>query len=254
MASPAYQFHHPWHWLTYGENATAVAVFVSFCVGIVTIGVLMRTFVAVKKQAEAADRQARAAEEQANAARKQAEVAEQQRLLAQRATMAAEEQVKASAAATKVSEAHLAAAEESARTAQLQNALIRNQILAQMRPVLVIKKEITEKDFGPRFAERYVVQNHGQGVALDISAAYRRPPSEPIQITLTILGPGQSAEINASHSDLPKRGLQFRYRSQDGRHFSTYAEPWVNSTKGIQQITIEIDEKGGWLADAPIPE
>ncbi|QHN03427.1 hypothetical protein FTO74_08660 [Granulicella sp. WH15] len=250
MAPTLYQFEHPWHWLTSGQNATAIAVLISFIVSLVTIIVLIRTFVAVNRQAVAADRQAIAAEEQAKVARKQTEVAEEQRLLAERATAAAEEQVKASSAATAVSEAQRVAAEQNAKAAQFQGELIRHQLLAQLRPILVVRLELAT----PNHGDRYVLQNHGQGVASEISAIFRRvTPLEAIQVSQTILGPQQDADISASLTTLPERGFQIRYKSQDGRNFVTYAEPWDKNPKGFQQVTMETNDNGGWKADPAIP-
>jgi hypothetical protein len=216
-----YQLRHPWHWLTYGQNATAIAAMASGVIGAVTVAVLARTLIAVNKQATAADRQAKAAEEQAKVARKQTEVAEQQRI----------------------------ASEESVKAARLQSALTRHQLLSQLRPFLALKKELSTVGHG----ERWVIQNHGQGVALDISATLRKPPLDTIQVSQAILGPDQVAEISGNLLVLPQRGIQIQYRSQDNRYFTTYAEPWVNNPAGLQQIPMERTEKGGWLADPTVP-
>lgn len=100
-----YQLRHPWHWLTYGQNATAFGIVGATLVNLVTLIVLVRTLRAVNKQARAADRQAQAAEKQAEAARKQTEVSEQQRIAAERAATAAEKQVEAAISASAVSDA-----------------------------------------------------------------------------------------------------------------------------------------------------
>jgi len=69
-----YQVLHPWHWLTYGQNAA----FLAMVVNLFAVIVLVRTLSAVNRQAKAAGRQAEAAEAQAVAARKQTEVMDAQ--------------------------------------------------------------------------------------------------------------------------------------------------------------------------------
>jgi hypothetical protein len=73
-----YQLRHPWHWLTYGQNATAFGIILATAVNLLAVYVLFRTLVTVNRQAQAADRQAEAAEAQAAAARKQTEVMDAQ--------------------------------------------------------------------------------------------------------------------------------------------------------------------------------
>jgi hypothetical protein len=73
-----YQLRHPWHWLTYGQNATAFGIFLATAVNLLVVIVLIRTLSAVNRKAKVADRQAKAAEAQAIAARKQTEVMDTQ--------------------------------------------------------------------------------------------------------------------------------------------------------------------------------
>ncbi len=201
------QLAHPWHWLTYGQNATASAIFVAFIVNVITVIVLVRTLRAVNKQARAANRQTEAAEQQARSAM----------------------------SATRVSEAQLRAFQESAKAEQLHGQLVRQAMLAKMRPFLVIVKFLAKVK-----SEAIVVENHGEGVALAVEAEYMETHAEDIQITRNIIGPDRSAELNVDWSIVTAKGIQVKYQSQDGRSFVTVlsAEQAKNGT--LCQYTHEI--------------
>ena len=181
-----YQVCHPWHWLTYGQNAVAFGIFIAAFINLFVAFVLWRTLNAVNKQARAADRQAEAAEAQAVAARKQTEVSEQQRLAAERAASAAEEQVSAAKAASAVSDAQRIATEQAAAAERIQSELIRHQILAKMRPVLTVDKRLNPQNVS---SWQFWLENHGTGVALSIKALYRDDGHTPIGLSANILGP-----------------------------------------------------------------
>lgn len=228
--SPAmYQAHHPWHWITYGQNATAVGVFAAAILNLATIYVLVRTLRAVNAQARAADRQAKAAEDQSEVARKQIEVAEQQRVASERAATAAEGQVAAARAASASSEAQRIATEQSAAAEKEHSELIRQQLLASMRPVLVIAFRPIQNG-----SNRYHVENHGSGVALDIKGRYLGMGFAPFVVGLSILGPAQNALLMMDVNTFETEGCEIRYRSQDGRHFITKAKR-PNSMSLVQE-------------------
>jgi hypothetical protein len=244
-----YQLRHPWHWLSYGQNATASGIILAAAINLFTIYVLWRTLRAVNRQATAADRQARAAEEQANAARKQTEVSEQQRVAAERAATAAEEQVKAAMAASATSEAQRIATEDSANAERLHSELIRHQMLAHLRPILVFRRRIV----GPQGHMEFAIENHGEGVALSVKARYANS-LEFIQTTVNIIGPNQSAVLNnLKWSDMTTKGLQLNYSSQDGRSFVTTVAANAQEAGGLTQESFETNANGGSLAPIAIP-
>jgi hypothetical protein len=242
-----YQLLHPWHWLTYGQNATAIGIVLAAILSILSIYVLARTLHAVNRQAVAADRQAEAAEAQAIAARKLTEVAEQQRLASERAANAAEEQVAAARSSTAVSDAQRIATEQSALAEREHSDLIRIQILASMRPFVVVGREPNPAMAG---SWQYFALNHGEGVALDVAFSYRNGTKNLISISQNILGPGQRAILGFQLQHAQQVGLQARYSSQDGRLFVTTIEL---RNQDFIQTAFEVDKNGGWLAQPAIP-
>jgi ribosome-binding ATPase YchF (GTP1/OBG family) len=108
-----YQIWHPWHWFTYGQNASRFGTVFTTLLNLATIYVLYKTLLAVNKQSDAADRQAKAAEEQVAAAKSSAAVSDAQRI----------------------------ATEQSALAEREHSALIRHQILSGLRPIIVVGKE-----------------------------------------------------------------------------------------------------------------
>lgn len=240
-----YQVRHPWHWLTYGQNATAFGVILATAVNLLAVYVLFRTLVTVNRQAEAADRQAQAAEAQADAARKQTEVSEQQRIAAERAATAAEEQVAAAKSATAVSEAQRVATEQGAAAEREHSELIRQQLLASLRPILVFVK--SSDDFGGNL--QCFIENHGEGTALAIKANYRGRGFQEIFVSHDIVGPNQRTVIGVDWQTFEAQGMQVRYESQDGRFFATTA-----FAKGLElrQTAFEVDAKGGSLSQPRI--
>jgi hypothetical protein len=228
---------HFWRWITSGQNATALGVVLATLVNLFAVIVLIRTLFAVNRQARASDRQAQAAEEQAKAARKQTEVSEQQRIAAERAADAAEEQVRGAKSATAVSEAQRIAAEQAAAAQREHSELIRQQLRANLRPILIVaKRSDTHGNL------EYIVANHGQGIALSVNANYRNPSHQSVAVTHDILGPNHEAPITLVWKSFEEAGLQIRYTSQDGRFFATTA-----SANGLdfKQKTFEVDANGG---------
>lgn len=228
---------HFWHWLTYGQNATALGVLLATTVNLFAVIVLIRTLLAVNRQAGASDRQAQAAEEQAKAARKQTEVSEQQRIAAERAAVAAEEQVRGAISATAVSEAQRIAAEQAAKAQREHSELIRQQLLANLRPILIVSKRSDKHG-----NLEYLVENHGQGIALFIRANYCSRSHQSMAVAHDILGPNHEAPIKLDWKSFEEAGLQIRYTSQDGRFFTTTA-----SANGLDfsQRTFQVDANGG---------
>jgi hypothetical protein len=241
-----YQLLHPWHWLTYGQNAMALGVLLATLVNLLAVLVLIQTLLAVNRQAKAADRQAEAAEAQAAAARKQTEVSEQQRLAAERAATAAEEQVLAAKSATAVSEAQRIAAEQAAMAEREHSELIRQQTLANLRPILVIIGERHSSGMMIHF-----IENHGEGVALVLKASYRGGELQDIAISADILGPNHRTYFAFRWEALKQYGMQVRYESQDGRFFVTVVS--VENDE-LRQNTLEVDANGGALSHPRIPK
>lgn len=212
-----YQLLHPWHWLTYGQNATAFGILIATAVNLLAVFVLIRTLSAVNRQAKASDRQAAAAEEQVNAAK----------------------------AATAVSDAQRIATEAGARAEREHSELIRQQLLATLRPILII----TKLDDGKGNVV-YAVQNHGEGAALSVKVSYRGEVKE-LFLSHDIIGPTRSAITALDPTRFEKDGVVVRYESQDGRFFATTAFGKSGSLE-VRQSTIEVDARGGHLPQPPI--
>lgn len=213
-----YQILHPWHWLTYGQNASAAAILVSAIVNLATVIVLIRTLVAVNRQAVASDRQAKAAEEQ----------------------------VKSAKAATLVSEEQLKAARDSAAAEREHSDFLKLQHLAALRPVLVFQKRITSSHTATE------IVNESEALALDISLWNGKPdaPESKGVVGKVILGAGSTswlrgidygAVVNESGRfvSAPERPIFAKYRSQDGRWFIT-ALSNINASDDYEQMFLEI--------------
>ncbi|MGA8594895.1 MAG: hypothetical protein WB676_09140 [Bryobacteraceae bacterium] len=227
----------------------AIGIIISFVVSFVTIIVLIRTLLAVNRQVGAANRQAEAATDQAAAARAQIGVLEQQRTAAERAAQAAEEQARAARSATEVAEAQRIAAEQAVQAARIQSELTRHEILARLRPILVIASHANPN---PNYPDLLYAENHGQGVALDVKVI---PTGSVIAGTAgilhNILGPGQKSLLGTDSATIKREGVKAYYQSEDGRRFVTVVEPSEDSF--LKQNTFEINEKGGWLPQPEIP-
>jgi hypothetical protein len=211
-----YQVLRPWHWLTYGQNATAFGILIATAVNLLAVFVLIRTLSAVNRQAKASDRQAAAAEEQVNAAK----------------------------AATTVSDAQRIATEEGARAEREHSELIRQQLLASLRPMLVITKHDDGKG-----NVTHLVENHGVGVALSVKVSYRGKVQE-LFLSHDIIGPNHSAITALDPTRFEADGVTVSYQSQDGRFFVTTA--FGKSGLEVRQSTIEVDAKGGHLPQPQI--
>jgi hypothetical protein len=214
-----YQFSHPWHWLTYGQNAEALGVILAAILSILSIIVLARTLRAINKQALAADKQATAADEQVLAAK----------------------------SATAVSDAQRIAAEASASAERAHNELIRIQLLNEMRPVIVIGKRPHPTMTG---SMQIIASNHGSGVALNITMNYMDGARDSISISQNILGPGQSMNFVLDMTRVQLIGFQLRYFSQDGRLFATTVR--LHNQEFFSEA-LEINTKGGWIKPPSIP-
>jgi hypothetical protein len=211
-----YQLLHPWHWLTYGQNATAFGILIATAVNLLAVFVLIRTLSAVNRQAKASARQAAAAEEQVNAAK----------------------------AATAVSDAQRIATEDGARAERAHSELIRQQLLASLRPIVVIVRRTDDLGHISHF-----VENYGEGVALCVKLNYRGK-AEELYLSHDIVGPNQSAAILLDHRLFEADGVEVGYQSQDGRLFVTTA--FGKGPVEVRQSTIEVDSKGGHLSQPQI--
>jgi hypothetical protein len=243
-----------WSWITNGQNATAIGVIAATLLSAFTAFVLLRTLNAINRQAKASDRQAEAAESQAIAARKQTEVSEQLRIVSERAALAAEEQVRAAIASSAVSDAQRKATEDSAKAERAHSELIRHQIFAQLRPVLVLGARPHPTQGGA--IETYI-ENHGMGIALNIRIKLLMPEGSTTQRTqdLTpdtdVLGPSRRALFYYNYRESLYGKIQVNYDSLDGRHFVTTAK--VSGSAFQEQKPFEVNERGGWLPEPTIP-
>lgn len=234
-----HQLERAWHWFTYGQNAEGVGVICATAVGITSIVVLIYTLVAVNRQAAAATAQA-------EAARKQTEVSEQLRVVAERSASAAEEQVAAAKSSADASDAQRRATEASAAAERAHSELIRHQLLASLRPVLILTRR-------PNALHQwdYFVENHGQGIAIEAAMSYRKSPMDGINLAQTIVGAGRSARAALDERRLMGDSAQINYQAEDGRCFVTI----VNLLdQELNQQMFQTDERGGWILPDPIPE
>jgi len=250
-----------WCWITSGQNATAIGIIAATILSAFTLVVLARTLKAVNRQAiaadlqsKAADAQAKAAEVQAQAAQRQIEVSEQLRIVSERAAIAAEEQVKAAIASSSVSDAQRKATEDSAKAERAHSELIRHQTLAQLRPILVFGNKLHPTMGG---AVITFVENHGTGVALDIKVKLDRPKTLPkdrmlaLSVDFNVLGPNKSANFTYDFRNTVEGTIYAYCESLDGRHFVTTAT--INGQNFKDQKPFEINDKGGWLSEPPVP-
>jgi hypothetical protein len=241
-------FNRFWCWFT--QNTTPVGILLTLAVNVFTLIALFRTLWAVNRQARAADRQAQAAEQQARASRQQTEVLEQQRIAAEMAAQAAEKQAQAAQSATAVADAQRIATEQAARAAAIRSELTRLDILAKLRPILVITRRTNPN---PSLGDIFFAVNHGTGAALAMKIGPRAQNIDRnIGVATNILGPGEGALISMDTVAIKREGIQARYESQDGRHFATVMEPGVDENF-LRQDSFETDSKGGWLAQPAIP-
>lgn len=203
--------YHPWHWLTYGQNATALGMVLATAVNLLAVVVLVRTLSAVNRQAQAADRQAKAAEAQVLAAQSSTAVSKAQRLATEQGAMAEREH----------------------------SELIRQQTLANLRPILVFVKGVDKLG-----GWEYFLENHGAGVAISLKANYRGQSHQAIPLAHDILGQNHRATIALVWDIFQQEGMQVCYESQDGRSFVTTASA---NNYDFKQTTFEVDAKGGDL-------
>jgi hypothetical protein len=115
-------------------------------VNAVTIAVLVRTLIAINKQARAADRQAKAAEAKASSA----------------------DALKA------VSEAQTSASQRAAEMAVVANELSRKQLLASGQPLLVLRINPALRNSSTSKRSFYLLENQGVGQAQHIAWWYGR--------------------------------------------------------------------------------
>lgn len=201
-----------WQWLS--DNASqlqALGTLLSVLIACVTVPVLVAAW-------RAASRAATAAQDQASAARKLIEVSEAQRIAAERGAIAAEQQVASAVAATAVSEQQLIAARDSAAAEREHSDLIRTQMLASLRPVLVFTRTANKG------SDELALHNQSTGIASGIEASYGTlfDVKGPIGLSQTIVGPGSKAPISYLDFQRIKDENAFaRYQSEDGRQFVT---------------------------------
>jgi len=102
-----------------------------------------------------------------------------------------------------------------------------------------------------------VIENHGEGIALNIMVQLDRPKTHPrermqsIQVQVNVLGPNKSARIFYEYQNTREGTMYARYDSLDGRHFATTA--LVDGQNFREQKPFEVDAKGGWTPEPPVP-
>lgn len=178
-----YQVLHPWHWLTYGRNATAFGIVLAALLNLVTIIVLYGTWRAVNRQAKAANKQATAAE-----------------------------------SATEVSNALRIAAEDGARAQREHSELVKQQLLASLRPIVVVGRQ--PHPLQPE-TPQYFAANQGEGVAMEVICHYRDTPTDHIPLVQNIIGGSTKSVFSLNTQHAQNAGLELSYKSQDGRFFVT---------------------------------
>lgn len=244
-----------WYWLSANSEALgSLVAAVGLLLSAVTIWVLFVTWRSIRAQAEAARALTVVAKEQADAAKKQTEVAEQQRVASERVALAAEKQVEAAIGSSAVAEAQRKATEEAARAERVYSELTRHQILAQLRPVLVFGSKPH-----PTMGASTItfVENHGEGIALNIKLQLDRPNSHPMErmkeiyVGLNLLGPNKSAEFSYDYRNTNEGMMYARYDSLDGRFFVTKAV--VQSQSFGKQESFQLNANGGWTPEPPVP-
>jgi hypothetical protein len=214
-----------WCWLTANSEALlTLAALVGAILSVVTIFVLIVTWRAIKAQADAANA----------------------------LTDVANKQLVAAVASSAVADAQRKATEDAANAERAHSELTRHQILAQLRPVLVFGIKLHPTMGGSIIT---FVENHGEGIALNIRVQIvQRTTKEPwkeVQVGVNVLGPNKNAEFSYDHRNTVDGRIQARYDSLDGRHFETTAT--VNGQNFMEQKPFEVDERGGWTPESPVP-
>jgi hypothetical protein len=103
--------------------------------------------------------------------------------------------------------------------------------------LLVVSKRIVPD----RVALEFLLENHGEGVALSVKVRYANS-REHLQTTQNIIGPEQSTVINnVDPNVMASKGLQANYVSQDGRFFvTTIAYPSEQRTCCAASFGVEL--------------
>jgi hypothetical protein len=191
---------HVWHWMNDNSGALqSLAATVGLLLTGITIAVLLVTRRAIQEQAKEARSLTTAANEQITVAKAQTISFTNQALAAQDAATATER-------ANKL-------AEES-------NRLMSEQLLADLRPILVY----TQSFDATTLMTHDAVKNVGRGPAVDVQIALGvakdAMPGEYIQ-SRTVIGINDDIPISINPKFLQTAAITIRYDSLDGRRFTT---------------------------------
>jgi hypothetical protein len=157
---------------------------------------------------------------------------------ANRQARAAEAQADAARALMAVSEAQTRAAEVAAGLASIANQLTRTQMLAQMRPILVLVQDPLRRA-GIVDKMNYFIRNQGPGAAQHVTWWYgkgRAWPRFEQRISSTLIGSGHDAEIALDWNQLSSAWVTVSYDSLDGQRFLTSASV---ENGGLIQVQID---------------
>jgi len=191
---------HLWQWMNGNSGALqSIAAIVSLLLTGVTIVVLLVTWRAIRDQAKEARALTAAAKEQIGVLKVQ--------------TMELTNQAYAASAASKATAVANELAVES-------NRLFQEQLLGEMRPVLVFAMTFDPE----RHATRDAVKNVGRGIAVDIQMCLGLPkdntPGRYLSVR-SVIGAGDEVAISLNQKLMRESGITIRYSSLDGRRFST---------------------------------
>lgn len=134
---------------------------------------------------------------------------------------AADAQVKAAHAATGLAEEQLKAALDSAAAEREHSALIKEQLLASLRPVLVFEWRLNGN-----LPTLFLRNQSPTAFAFEVVVSHRsREDRVPVFVSQSILGPAAEGIVQISTRQLQDGSLIAQYRSADYRTFITTAHP-----------------------------
>jgi len=151
---------------------------------------------------------------------------------------AAEAQAEAARALTIVGKAQTAAAEIAAQLALKANELTRIQMLARMRPILVMVQDPLRRA-GTADKMNYFIRNQGPGAAQHVAWWYgrpNRPPRFDQRVSSSLIGSGHDAEIVLNLDQVAHDEVTISYDSLDGQGYLTFVSI---ENGGLLQVQIE---------------
>jgi hypothetical protein len=226
-----------WHWIQLNSGAVqSVAAVIGAVIGFLTVPVLLMTYFAARDAAAAA-------RQQAEAARALTEVSKAQQVATERAAIAAEAQVESAVASSALAREQLVAFQQSAAAERDQTELTRQRTLASLRPLLHFQIQTANR------GSWLVLVNVSGALALSVEVFNGTPdlPGTEVRIPYPTMAPGAEmtlegvdwrTEFVAGRSrTLGPVPIFARFRSQDGRQFTTVVEDL--NRKPITQVDRE---------------